>query len=113
MSDKWIREKAQNTGMIEPFEDRQKRNGVISYGLSSYGYDARVSDEFKIFTNVDSVTVPAMFALFRQIHLPLPAPLNISVYRKMCWSSALVNQPTRAAVSLSTSPRLSPDGKAM
>ncbi len=57
MSDKWIREKAQAHGMIEPFEDRQKRNGVISYGLSSYGYDARVSEEFKIFTDVDSVTV--------------------------------------------------------
>ena len=57
MSDKWIREKAKNHGMIEPFEDRQQRNGVISYGLSSYGYDARVSDEFKIFTDVDSVTV--------------------------------------------------------
>ena len=57
MSDRWIREKAQNNGMIEPFQDRQKRDGVISYGLSSYGYDARVSNEFKIFTDVDSVTV--------------------------------------------------------
>lgn len=57
MSDKWIREKALNHGMIEPFHDRQERNGVISYGLSSYGYDARVSEEFKIFTDVDSVTV--------------------------------------------------------
>lgn len=57
MSDRWIREQAQNKNMIEPFEDRQKRDGVISYGLSSYGYDARVSSEFKIFTNVDSVTV--------------------------------------------------------
>ena len=43
--------------MIEPFVDDQKRDGVISYGLSSYGYDARVSREFKIFTNVDSATV--------------------------------------------------------
>ncbi len=43
--------------MIEPFVDAQKRDGVISYGLSSYGYDARVSPEFKIFTNVDSATV--------------------------------------------------------
>ncbi|MBV9653849.1 MAG: dCTP deaminase [Acetobacteraceae bacterium] len=56
-SDRWIREQAQTRGMIEPFVDRQRRDGVISYGLSSYGYDARVSDEFKIFTNVDSVTV--------------------------------------------------------
>ncbi len=43
--------------MIEPFVEAQKREGVISYGLSSYGYDARVSDEFKIFTNVDNAVV--------------------------------------------------------
>ncbi len=43
--------------MIEPFVERQQREGVISYGLSSYGYDARVSDEFKIFTNVDNAIV--------------------------------------------------------
>ncbi|MBX9731759.1 MAG: dCTP deaminase, partial [Sphingomonas sp.] len=54
MSDRWIREQALATGMIEPFVESQKRDGSISYGLSSYGYDARVSDEFKIFTNVDS-----------------------------------------------------------
>jgi deoxycytidine triphosphate deaminase len=41
-------------GMIEPFVEAQRRDGCISYGLSSYGYDARVADEFKIFTNVDS-----------------------------------------------------------
>lgn len=57
LSDKWIREKSLNEGMIEPFIDRQHRDGTISYGLSSYGYDARVSEEFKIFTNVDSVIV--------------------------------------------------------
>ncbi|GLQ05560.1 dCTP deaminase [Sneathiella chinensis] len=57
LSDKWIRDAAQNQGMIEPFVESQKREGTISYGLSSYGYDARVSDEFKIFTNVDSATV--------------------------------------------------------
>jgi dCTP deaminase len=44
-------------GMIEPFEDRQVRAGVISYGLSSYGYDIRVADEFKIFTNINSTVV--------------------------------------------------------
>jgi len=54
LSDKWIREQAQNTGMIEPFVEAQRRDGCISYGLSSYGYDARVAPEFKIFTNVDS-----------------------------------------------------------
>ncbi len=57
MSDRWIREKALTEQMITPFEDGQRKNGTISYGLSSYGYDARVADEFKIFTNVDSAIV--------------------------------------------------------
>ncbi len=57
MPDSWIREQALENGMIEPFEEKQKRNGVISYGVSSYGYDARVSNEFKIFTNIDSAVV--------------------------------------------------------
>jgi dCTP deaminase len=57
MSDKWIRTQALENGMIEPFEDGQRREGTISYGLSSYGYDARVSDEFKLFTNVDNAIV--------------------------------------------------------
>ena len=49
--------------MIEPFVESQKREGVISYGLSSYGYDARIADEFKIFTNIDSAVVdPKAFA---------------------------------------------------
>src|SRR3954466_6000262 len=63
LSDRWIREAAQKNGMIEPFVEAQRREGCISYGLSSYGYDARVADEFKIFTNVDSATVdPKDFA---------------------------------------------------
>ena len=57
LSDRWIREMATTKGMIEPFVERQTREGVISYGLSSYGYDARVGPEFKIFTNVDSAIV--------------------------------------------------------
>ncbi|MDO8608263.1 MAG: dCTP deaminase [Phaeospirillum sp.] len=57
MPDTWIREMATKNGMIEPFTDTPQRDGVISYGLSSYGYDARVSREFKIFTNVDSAVV--------------------------------------------------------
>ena len=57
LSDRWIREQALNHGMIEPFVESQRREGCISYGLSSYGYDARVADEFKIFTNVDSAVV--------------------------------------------------------
>ena len=57
LSDRWIRRMAQEKGMIEPFVDAQKREGVISYGLSSYGYDARVGNDFKIFTNVNSAVV--------------------------------------------------------
>ena len=56
-SDRWIREQALQHGMIEPFSEKQVREGVISYGLSSYGYDLRVSDEFKIFTNVNSAII--------------------------------------------------------
>ena len=57
MPDHWIRRMAQEHAMIEPFVETQKREGVISYGLSSYGYDARVADEFRIFTNVDSAVI--------------------------------------------------------
>ena len=56
MSDRWIREMAAK-GMIEPFMDKQVRKGCVSYGVSSYGYDARCADEFKIFTNVNSSVV--------------------------------------------------------
>jgi dCTP deaminase len=57
LSDKTIRKLALEEGMISPFEDKQVREGKISYGLSSFGYDARVSEEFKIFTNVNSEIV--------------------------------------------------------
>lgn len=57
LSDSQIRELAQKHGMIEPFEEKQNAAGKISYGLSSYGYDARCSNEFKIFTNVDNAIV--------------------------------------------------------
>ena len=60
-SDKWIRRMAEEHGMIEPFESGQIRDSaqgrVISYGTSSYGYDVRCSDEFKIFTNINSAIV--------------------------------------------------------
>jgi len=60
-SDKWIRRMAQEQGMIEPFVPDQVRNSkqgkIISYGTSSYGYDVRCSDEFKIFTNINSAIV--------------------------------------------------------
>jgi dCTP deaminase len=61
-ADRWIKEMAQNHGMITPFEEKQKRDNVISYGVSSYGYDVRIADEFKIFTNVfNSVVDPKHF----------------------------------------------------
>jgi dCTP deaminase len=56
-SDRWITRMAREHRMIEPFSESQVREGVISYGVSSYGYDIRVADEFKIFTNVNSTIV--------------------------------------------------------
>lgn len=56
-NDTWIRQMALEHKMIEPFVDNQVREGVISYGLSSYGYDIRVTNQFKIFTNVHSAVV--------------------------------------------------------
>jgi dCTP deaminase len=60
-SDRWIREMAEQHGMIDPFEPRQVRenrgSSVISYGTSSYGYDIRCADDFKIFTNINSAIV--------------------------------------------------------
>ncbi len=55
--DFWIEQMAKEYNMIEPYNDSLTRNGVISYGPSSYGYDIRVADEFKIFTNVNSTMV--------------------------------------------------------
>jgi dCTP deaminase len=61
MSDKWIKQMAETKEMISPFSEKQIREvsggRIISYGLSSYGYDARVSNEFKIFTNINSTIV--------------------------------------------------------
>jgi len=56
-SDKWIREKSLSEAMITPFCEGLVGEGVVSYGLSSYGYDIRVSDEFKIFTNINAEVV--------------------------------------------------------
>ena len=62
MSDRWITQMAREHGMIEPYEDRQVRKGVISYGVSSYGYDMRVAREYRIFTNVlNSIVDPKAF----------------------------------------------------
>ncbi|MBI2222922.1 MAG: dCTP deaminase [Acidobacteria bacterium] len=56
-SDKWIRRMAVEHQMIQPFEASQVREGVISYGVSSYGYDIRVADEFKVFTNINTTVI--------------------------------------------------------
>ena len=62
MNDRWITRMAEQHAMIEPFEGRQVRAGVISYGVSSYGYDMRVAREFRIFTNVlNSIVDPKEF----------------------------------------------------
>ena len=57
MPDSWIKTMATEKDMIKPFVAEQNKKGVISYGVSSYGYDARVSDEFKVFTNVNNALV--------------------------------------------------------
>ena len=69
-NDRWIARMARRHGMIKPFSSSQVRKGKISYGLSSYGYDIRVSDEFLIFTNVGSTEIdPKQFdkAAFVQV----------------------------------------------
>ena len=95
LSDKWIKKAAKTKGMIRPFVSKQVRKGKISFGLSSYGYDARVSNEFKIFTNVNSGIVdPKVFkkratlkeernVLFHRILLLWLGQLNILKFLKM------------------------------
>ncbi len=62
MNDCWIRKMAREQAMIDPFAESQVREGVISYGLSSYGYDLRVADEFKIFSSTsDAIVDPKHF----------------------------------------------------
>ena len=61
-NDRWIKHMALTKGLISPFEEKQVRQGTISYGLSSYGYDIRIASEFKIFTNVNnSIVDPKCF----------------------------------------------------
>ena len=111
MSDRWIREAALSRGMIEPFVDRQNREGVISYGLSSYGYDARVAPEFRIFTDIDNALVdpkhfdersfvrsaPGRPASSRPTASRWHARSNTSAYPATSWSSAWARAPMRAA----------------
>lgn len=60
--DRWIRKMATEHRMIEPFIENQVRDNVISYGLSSFGYDIRIANEYKVFTNVNSAIIdPKVF----------------------------------------------------
>jgi dCTP deaminase len=87
-SDRWIRRMALEQGMIEPFIDDQVREGVISFGLTSYGYDMRVTDEFKVFTNVYNALVdpkhfdPRSFVDIRADHIDIP-PNSFALARSM------------------------------
>lgn len=56
-SDRWIKKMAKDMEMIKPFEEKQMTRGAISFGLSSYGYDIRIADQFKIFTNINTTIV--------------------------------------------------------
>ena len=63
-NDRWIRKMSREHAMISPFEEKQVRKDVISFGLSSYGYDLRIADQFKIFTNINtSIVDPKCFDL--------------------------------------------------
>ncbi|MBN1966539.1 MAG: dCTP deaminase [Anaerolineae bacterium] len=76
--DHWIRKMALEHKMIEPFVDGQVRNGMISYGLSSYGYDIRVSNEFKVFTNVySSIVDPKNFDTSSMVDITSDDPVLI------------------------------------
>jgi dCTP deaminase len=87
-SDRWIRQMSQEHGMIEPFEAAQVRDGVISYGVSSFGYDVRVADEYKVFTDVYSVVVdpkkfdPRSFVDVKADHCIIP-PRSFALARTL------------------------------
>ena len=94
--DSWIKKMCKEHNMIEPFVDHQVSEGKISYGLSSMGYDVRISDEYRIFTNVNSSLVDpknfrmkillrekVLIALYLQIHLFWLKLLNILEYPRM------------------------------
>ena len=96
-SDRWIRRMAQEHDMINPYSEKQVSTGVISYGVSSYGYDLRVADEFKIFTNVNCTVIdPKQFdersfvsvnsdvAIVPPNSFALARSVNISRFRGMC-----------------------------
>jgi deoxycytidine triphosphate deaminase len=129
-SDKWIRRMAREYGMIEPFSPELVREvdgqKIVSYGTSSYGYDIRCADEFRVFTNINHTIVdPKAFDpdSFVEVsgkgHCVIPpnsfalaAPSNISASRARCSPSASARAPMRAAASSSMSRPSNPNGKA-
>ena len=92
MPDSWIRKMALEKNMIDPFIDKLEKQNVLSYGLSSYGYDARVSSNFKIFTNVNSATVdPKKFSESSFVFHPfLSYSYSILSQKKLSISSAFM-----------------------
>ena len=118
-SDKWIRRMAAEHGMIEPFEPGQVKsvNGerIVSYGTSSYGYDVRCANEFKLFTDINTTIVdpknfdPNSFVevkgescIIRPTPSPWRARWNISAFPATCWWCAWARAPMPAAASSST-----------
>ena len=102
-SDKWIKKMSLEEGMIEPCSDNQVRvdpkgNKLISYGVSSFGYDVRCSNEFKVFTNIHSVTVdPKQFDdnSFIDIHADSCSYRHgylLSVYPQIGWGRQGLNE---------------------
>jgi dCTP deaminase len=87
-SDRWIRRMAEEHGMIEPYAAGQVREGAISYGVSSFGYDIRVADEYKVFTDVFSVVVdpkafdPRSFVDIKGDHCIIP-PRSFALARTL------------------------------
>jgi dCTP deaminase len=86
-SDKWIRQMAVNERMIEPFEEGKRRRGVISYGLSSYGYDLRLADEFRVVEDAEGLIVdPKSFdenVLRDRSELPVIPPRACALTRSL------------------------------
>ena len=87
-SDRWIRRMSEEHGMIEPFQTSQVRGDAISYGVSSYGYDIRVADEYKVFTDVYGVVVdpknfdPRSFVDIKADHCIIP-PRSFALARTL------------------------------
>ena len=112
--DKWIKRMVKEYNMIEPFQEEQVNDGSLSYGLSSYGYDLRITDEFKIFTNINTTVVdpknfdPESFQDFKGDVCIIP-PNSFALGRPMAycriprnWSTMCVGKSTYARCGIIT-----------